>query len=514
MDTKVCTKTHELEIEKLKGLKGLERISFENEPLTGIFGPNGIGKSTILHALAAAYRPSKKEFSDNNHYQQFFPRIKEDVWNGTKFTITHSGKVNNSVSFERGKEVYQKGTSTTLWKPVVTRRPIREVAIVGIRSCMPSLEMYSSHNLFGATETKLTDDSTRAIVKAASDILKRKYTGIYEVNAPEHPNRKYIALGCDGHDSPYPSVTMGAGEQRLLSLLHAIITTKKNALILIDELDLLLHGDALCRLIDWMHAHASKRENQKQIVFTSHREELLACDNKINIRHLHFQNGRHFCFADTDSDSLYRLTGKRERKLELFVEDALAEAVVRYEIDQCGLSKYTSVNRFGDAANCFRVLAGLLVKGEKCKNTLFVLDGDVYLDQATRNRRINESFSGNDTQASRIRTIMQSTIIDLALPIGDQEDQNPEKFINSLIRDLSEENISSAEQQIKKIAQSINAPIDEHEFVDEIMEEMGGSRESRITQIVAAAAKHENWPAYVEPVRDWLEAKKVELKLT
>lgn len=514
MDTKVCTKTHEIEIDKLKGLKGLERISFDGQPLTGIFGPNGIGKSTILHALAAAYRPSQKEFFDNNHYNQFFPKIKEDVWNGTKFTITHSGKVNNSVSFERGTEEYQKGTSTTLWKPVVTRRPIREVAIVGIRSCMPSLEMYNSHNLVGAVETELTDDNTKIIVKAASDILKRKYTSLYEVSAPEHPSRKYIALGCDGHDSPYPSVTMGAGEQRLLSLLLTIVSTKKHALILIDELDLLLHGDALCRLIDWMHSHAKKKGNLKQIVFTSHREELLTCDKKINIRHLHFQNGRHFCFADTDSDSLYRLTGKRERKLELFVEDALAEAVVRYEIDQCGLSKYTSVNRFGDAANCFRVLAGLLVKGEKCKNTLFVLDGDVYLKEGERNGRITDAFSGTDSEAHRIRDIMQNTIIDLALPDGEHDDQNPEKYINSLICSLEVESLSTAEEQIKVIAESITAPINKHEFVDEIMDELGGSRESRITQIVAVAAKHDDWAAYTKPVREWLEAKKAELNLT
>ena len=52
-------RTHKLAIERLKGIRGLDEISFEDKPLTGIFGPNGIGKSTVLHALAAAYRTPK-----------------------------------------------------------------------------------------------------------------------------------------------------------------------------------------------------------------------------------------------------------------------------------------------------------------------------------------------------------------------------------------------------------------------------------------------------------------------
>ena len=40
-----------LHIDKLKGLENLD-ISFEDKNVTAIFGANGCGKSTILHALA------------------------------------------------------------------------------------------------------------------------------------------------------------------------------------------------------------------------------------------------------------------------------------------------------------------------------------------------------------------------------------------------------------------------------------------------------------------------------
>src|SRR5512147_708568 len=86
----VGLRTHRLTIERLKGIRGLDEISFEDKPLTGIFGPNGIGKSTILQALAAAYSPpagcTAAEFS------QFFPRLTNDIWNGTKFIIAHTYK--------------------------------------------------------------------------------------------------------------------------------------------------------------------------------------------------------------------------------------------------------------------------------------------------------------------------------------------------------------------------------------------------------------------------------------
>lgn len=50
---------HGLNITKLKGILALDEIRFDEKPLTAILGPNGCGKSTVLHALACCYRPPK-----------------------------------------------------------------------------------------------------------------------------------------------------------------------------------------------------------------------------------------------------------------------------------------------------------------------------------------------------------------------------------------------------------------------------------------------------------------------
>lgn len=125
----------------------------------------------------------------------------------------------------------------------------------------------------------------------------------------------------DARPTTYPSVVMGAGEQRLFKLLYAVEMSHEDGLILVDELDLLMHGDALKRLIT--HLSDRCRAKRLQLVFTSHREELLPLKDQINIRHLWPQAGKHYCYSNTDPDSLQRLTGNRERRLEMFVEDDL-----------------------------------------------------------------------------------------------------------------------------------------------------------------------------------------------
>jgi ABC-type lipoprotein export system ATPase subunit len=47
---------HKLEITKLKNVRDV-CSSFESKNITGILGPSGYGKSTILHALACYFQP-------------------------------------------------------------------------------------------------------------------------------------------------------------------------------------------------------------------------------------------------------------------------------------------------------------------------------------------------------------------------------------------------------------------------------------------------------------------------
>lgn len=503
---RVCTRTHKIAIERLKGIRGLDEVSLEDKPITGIFGPNGAGKSTVLHALAAAYKAP--DHASDHHYKKFFPRLDQDVWNGTQFVITHSGSSDNTT-FSEAENEYRKGAATTKWNPLETRRPEREVLYIGLKNCLPALERYSTHDLHSVVHTELTDRPDTRAIAAMGRILNGNYAKAFSLTT-QGSTKEYSAFERSDLGCTYPSVTMGSGEQRLFAMLQLIERTRNNALILIDEFDLLLHGDALEKLITHLHAHCE--DKNKQIVFTSHREELLRFDDKINVRHLYRlpDQDKHTCFPNTDPDSLHRLTGQRQRPLEIFVEDRMAEAIVEQVARKIGILRHVEVVRFGCATNCFTVLAGLLLKGESCDHSLFVLDGDVHLDPEDREKQIAKACGGDDENAEDIRTRMGDKITDFTLPA----DTKPEPHLHRLVSSLDDASVTDEEREIKNLAVGITNPPDRHQFIDKIVEQLGGERSTQLQAVVRMAAKHPDWDAYVQPVREWLEAKKTELSLT
>lgn len=78
---------HLMKVKSLKNLKDLE-ISFEGSSVTAILGPNGNGKSTILHALACSFSPN--EFGENYKFSWFFLPSTDALWNDSKLSIIHS----------------------------------------------------------------------------------------------------------------------------------------------------------------------------------------------------------------------------------------------------------------------------------------------------------------------------------------------------------------------------------------------------------------------------------------
>jgi energy-coupling factor transporter ATP-binding protein EcfA2 len=504
MPTKAL-RTHSLAIERLKGIRGLDEISFEDKPLTGIFGPNGIGKSTILQALAAAYS-APTDCDEAPHYKQFFPPLATDIWNGTKFFIDHSYTTGTTEA--RGQIEYRKGTVNTQWTPTVNRRPERHVTYVGVKSCVPDLEAYRSNDLTGSTSTPVTDAVYTRVRETMGGILNCTYTAMATVSIAEEPRKQYISLTRqDIGGVEYPSVVMGAGEQRLIRLLHAVEKTRTNGLVLIDEFDLLLHGDALKKLVDYLIKRCTDRK--LQIVFTSHREELLDLKDQINIRHLWPLGGKHYCYPNTNADSLHRLTGRRVRDLEIFVEDDVADAIASHVARELGMSRNVQIIRFGAATNCFTVLAGLLMKGDRCNKSLFVLDGDVYLNPDEREKQIERACSGNDATATARRAAMPGHIKDFVLPAG----MKPEQYLHSLICTLPSESLQPEELEIQNAAREIVNPPDRHGFIYHLVKTLGDDRAVQLARVIPLAAKHPDWANYTQPVREWLMARRTALHL-
>ena len=71
---------------KLKRLKDLT-IEFPERGVVALMGENGIGKSTVLHALACVYRPHEhlqvKKFDEGSWWTDWFVPHTGNYWDGS-----------------------------------------------------------------------------------------------------------------------------------------------------------------------------------------------------------------------------------------------------------------------------------------------------------------------------------------------------------------------------------------------------------------------------------------------
>jgi hypothetical protein len=176
---------------------------------------------------------------------------------------------------------------------------------------------------------------------------------------------------------------------------------------------------------------------------------------------------------------------------------------------ELGMSRHVKIYRFGAATNCFSVLAGLLMKGEPCENSLFLLDGDVYRHAGDRQTQIERACSGNDPAADSHRTEMAIRIQDFELP----PDHKPESYLHRLIVTQDPATLGPQETEIQKAAKEIVNPLDGHGFIYHLLTVLGENRAVQLTRVVPLAAKHEDWAAYTQPVRTWLQQRKAAMHL-
>lgn len=471
---------------QLKGLKNLE-IDFKDKKVTAIFGINGCGKSTILHALACLYQPCSS-FGERNYFTRFFKSENRVTWTGSKL---HAEFTINGQTTRTNYEKYGDR-----WTPRIAQRPKRDVKYIGINSCVPDIEqatITTSKYTLGAEEAV---NAREEIIRAASLIMNYRYEDYTKASCLK---KKYKKVTNDTLN--YSSLSMGAGEQRLLSLLEELYSMPAYSLLLIDELDLTLHTSALMKLVDEMVKVADKRNIQ--IVFTTHREEL-ASRKDINIRHIWNDpsGGQSFILDHTTPDCIHRLTGKREKSLEIYVEDDLAEYIAREVARKEDLLKHISFHRFGAVENAFVVAAGLDIQEADSENKIFLLDGDKYRTEGERLTQMKKYYSGTEKDKEERRKRALSHIKQYILP----DHETPEHFLWKELKKCNND-LAKYAQQIKEISD------DSHTYLYDVQQESGESREAFLTKLTQILAKQAFWPDYVKELREWLESRKTDLCL-
>ena len=495
-----------MRITRLKNLADVTIEFDEGKRLTAILGPNGFGKSTVLHALAASFQPTKLQHGntvslvgEDCRYIDYFPNTPHGTWSNTLFNVVHFFREGEGTQIQHLS--VSKGIRQ--WIPLAKKRPERETYFIGVSSSIPAIELDWPRSKVNYTTLELDDADSLEIRQKAGYILNRDYTRY-------HTNRvtsRSSLIGVEFQGVNYSALSMGAGEQRLFRILRKVKAAGKYALILIDELDLLLHTDALHRLLDVLNGYAVAKN--LQIVFTTHRESVVNFDSFIAIRHLYrspVAPHKTFCFKETKPDALARLTGQPHRPLSVCCEDDVSTAIVEKVAQQAGVRKFVEISRFGAADNCFTLAAALLLGQQDLANSLLVLDGDKHATAQDREARMKKSLTGDGPNDVLRRQEALSKIVQYS----SQATLCPEQELHSMVISV-QQGSDLAENEVIVSAQNVGAVADVHHYVDNVIASLGEDRSVGLRRIVDVAAKSAAWGQYVAPLKTWLDAKHASL---
>lgn len=420
------TTVDKLEFQQLKGLRDLT-IELPPKGLIALMGENGIGKSTVLHALACLYKPHEhaqvNKGDHGNWWTDWFIPHTGNLWAGSQLRVYFSDKPEGAV--------YRKADR---WVPRKQDRRARYNRFIGLRDCMPHIEeeRQTSRFEFALTDLDLSPAKQTELLQVASFILNKRYIAVQ--NATKAAGLRSflfatVSRGQPPQQASYTSHYMGAGEYKVLKLLQEVLKAQKGGLIVIEELEVSIHDAALRHLVRWLVQQAEAKD--LQIVISTHWPPIVEFANDIHIRTLLMSGNEIACINGYKPMALHRMTGNEAdlRLITVWVEDPFAAKVVQQVGAELGISPNLSVKAFGSVENAFSVAAVLELDQCNTNKNLVVLDGDKYATPQERIDRMKKALSGTGQvlEAAQINSLRWFAQFNPAV-LGGQL-VNPERFV-------------------------------------------------------------------------------------
>ena len=491
-----------IDIQKLKGLQHV-MVDFTTSRVTGLFGKNGSGKTTLLHAILCLYRSSHHEEWKLTRMSQYFKYTDSNLWIGSEYNATFAyfdaNKKEVTVSKPRP---YHKRKSK--WYPPQLRKPERPIYYLPIYTCVPDIEKFNSTTVTFVPRNVKHVDHEAEIAAKASYILGYRYSELEE----NYIWKAHCMRTAREDGLTYHSFCMGAGEQRLFRILNTLYNAEKYSLILIDEIDLTLHTAALMRLIEVMVEVA--QSNKLQIIFTSHRQELLDVETINRYYLMPNMGGDTIVLSNPTADCYDDLTGVNSQPLTIFVEDKFSRVIVKHFLQTKRVSKRVSIRTFGGSQNACAIAAAICkmcTEKEKQKNYLIVTDGDVedMLGDGGKVKQMKKYFGGNLTvdiehreQAARLITEFCPNKASSRLTCNSNEHLlHPEEYVYESIYQL----ITSNFAELKRASDSIVGLSEHHQYVSKMLE-----LDYSLDEIISVFMENkEAWVNYLKNIEAWLD---------
>lgn len=490
----------QLRINNLRGIKGLE-LSFEGSPVTGIFGLNGSGKTTILQTVVCLFR--SKDEKENTKMSRFFKyTTAANKWIGSSYeAVVDYIQLSGHKRIQQRDKIIKYSKPGSEWNPRQASKPDRHVIFISLSDSVPDIEKISAKRVtFIPSEGEELDNN---IARAATQIMGINYQGL--------KISKIERLDCftvNRNGIPCHSLNLGAGEQKVFRILQRIYRAPAYSLIIIDEIDLTLHTAALRELIHVMLNEAQKVERQLQIVFTSHRQELMR-NAKFNIRYILNTQQKTFCLDNPTEQCYEQLSGTPEKYLKVYVEDDIAEAIIQRCMAECFMSTHYLICKFGSITNSVRLALGISCQYEdlsEMDDTVFFCDGDDdnFTIESKLRQQIDKTLSGGEPSLQAKREKVLQLVKHFCPAEIDGKKQHPEEFIHSALGLFNENDQQQCLfPEIVKSSKLILDVIDHHDYVNKLTEQ-GYSLQNIVYQV----SKSSLWNDYVRDVIQWINERK------
>lgn len=350
-----------LEIEGLRGWTN-QRIAF-NFPIVAIVGENGVGKSTVLQAIAASYESEPND----NYASDFFP---DTSWE----TVTKAAiRVSVREGLDTSSFIKSVRKPTNRWRgnPERLRRP---VVYIDLRRIQPMSARYGYANLANPQLTEQAANTFDAgTLDSLSSVMGRRYEFAKLSTVGEAKDRPIPVLQRAG--STFSGYHQGAGETAIVELLWKY-PIPKYSIVLIDEIETSLHPRVQRRLLRYIANLC--RQNELQVVLTTHSPYILS-ELPANARVYIFESagGKQVVTGVSPEFAMTKMDEDQHPEVDVYVEDPRAAGLLREIIvsrDRDLIARVQMVS-FG-AANVGRALGIMRVQNRFPRPTVIFLDGD------------------------------------------------------------------------------------------------------------------------------------------
>lgn len=494
------SKIVKVEFNKLKRLKDLT-IDFPEVGVVALMGENGIGKSTVLHALACLYRPHEhlqvKKFDEGSWWTDWFVPHTGNHWRGSSLRVYFSDSP-DGVPYSKEED---------RWQPRKSHRRERYNRFIGLQSCMPHIEAESQKTRFefAVSDLDLSAKKQQEMADAASIILNRRYTAIKRGSKKTGLRSFLVATVVQGSppaESGYTSHYMGAGEYKVLKLIQEVLSAPDEGFLLIEEIEVSIHEAALRRLMTWLIEQADKKK--LQIVLSTHWPRIVEFADDLSIRTLHATTEKVVCLNGYRPMALHRMSGDEadRRVITVWVEDPLATRVVQKICAELGILPNVEIRPFGAIDNAFSVAAVFELEARDLNKNVVVTDGDRYPSVNDKLAQLKRALSGTGEALEQAQNQAVRWFAQFEPLLSDGQRVKPERFLLAASQRTSETGLGNptVNSFLEYVAENV-FPDPDKSIVFELHKHFGLSVERIELFLIDAAALDVGWAAFTEGVR-------------